>query len=139
MLWVVELIGVTGRRSILCGAFSSFALTHLYLPLFISVMGCQALSAISRVSILELAANSGSSRMSQASNLHLETQLLIANQQTILINEIFLVRTRKEIRPVWCCFLLYTLRSCQINPTNIDIFPYENYDHFFLASLFGIL
>ena len=52
-------------------------------PLCISVMGacllkgigahvlvCQVLPAISVVSILELAANSGSSRMSRAPNLH---------------------------------------------------------------------
>ena len=35
-----------------------------------SWLGCQVLSAISAVSILELVANSGSSRMSQASNFH---------------------------------------------------------------------
>ena len=39
--------------------------------------GCQVLPAIDAVSILELAANSGGSRMSQAPNLHLATQLLI--------------------------------------------------------------
>ena len=33
-------------------------------------LGCQVLPAISAVSILELVANSGSSRMSQAPNLH---------------------------------------------------------------------
>jgi len=35
-----------------------------------SWLGCQVLPAISAVSILELVANSGSSRMSRASNLH---------------------------------------------------------------------
>ena len=35
-----------------------------------SWLGCQVLPAISAVSILELVANSGSSRMSQAPNLH---------------------------------------------------------------------
>ena len=35
-----------------------------------SWLGCQVLAAISVVSILELVANSGSSRMSRASNLH---------------------------------------------------------------------
>ena len=35
-----------------------------------SWVGCQVLPAISVVSILELAANSGSSRMSRAPNLH---------------------------------------------------------------------
>ena len=35
-----------------------------------SWLGCQVLPAISAVSILELAANSGSSRMSRAPNLH---------------------------------------------------------------------
>ena len=41
-----------------------------------SWLGCQVLSAIGAVSILELAASSGSSRMSQAPNLHLVTQVL---------------------------------------------------------------
>ena len=36
-----------------------------------SWLGCQVLPAIIAVSILELAANSGNSRMSQAHNLHL--------------------------------------------------------------------
>ena len=35
-----------------------------------SWLGCQVLPAISALSILELAANRGSSRMSQAPNLH---------------------------------------------------------------------
>ena len=42
-----------------------------------SWLGYQSLPAIDAVSILELAANSGSSTMSQASNLHIETQLFI--------------------------------------------------------------
>ena len=41
-----------------------------------SWLGRPILPAIRAVSILELAANSGSSRMSQAPNLHLMTQLL---------------------------------------------------------------
>ena len=36
-----------------------------------SWLGCQVLPAISAVSILELAANSGSSRMSRTHNLHI--------------------------------------------------------------------
>ena len=64
------------------------SLPTLCFPLCISVMGacfsrghggswlgCQVLPAIGAVSILELAANSGSSRMSQASNLQRVTRL----------------------------------------------------------------
>ena len=40
-----------------------------------SWLGCQVLLAISAVSILELTANSGSSRMSQSPNLHRAMQL----------------------------------------------------------------
>ena len=40
-----------------------------------SWLGCQVLPVIGAVSILELAANSGSSRMSWAPNLHIVTQL----------------------------------------------------------------
>ena len=43
-----------------------------------SWLGCQVLPAIDAVSILELAANSGSSRMSQALNLHRATKLFIS-------------------------------------------------------------
>ena len=39
--------------------------------------GCQVLPAISAVSILELAANSGGSRMSWAPKLHILTQLFM--------------------------------------------------------------
>ena len=42
-----------------------------------SWLGCHVLPAIVAVSILDLAANSGSSRMSQAPNFHLAMQLLI--------------------------------------------------------------
>ena len=42
-----------------------------------SRLGCQVLPAISAVSILELVANTGGSRMSQAPNLHLVTELLM--------------------------------------------------------------
>ena len=65
------------------GAFSGFCLPHpllstvyqcdgclSYLGRGGSWLGCQVLQAISAVSILELAANSGSSRMSRAPNLH---------------------------------------------------------------------
>ena len=39
--------------------------------------GCQVLPAISAVSILELVANSGGSKMSWAPNLHIVTQLFM--------------------------------------------------------------
>ena len=42
-----------------------------------SWLGCQVLPAIGAVSILELTANSGSSRMSRAPNLHIATKLFI--------------------------------------------------------------
>ena len=42
-----------------------------------SWLGCHVLPAIGAISILKLAANSGSSRMSQAPSLHLVTQFLI--------------------------------------------------------------
>ena len=42
-----------------------------------SRLGCRVLAAISAVSILELAPNTGGSRMSQAPNLHLVTELLM--------------------------------------------------------------
>ena len=42
-----------------------------------SCLVCQVLPAIGAVSILELAANSGSSRMSRAPNLHIATKLFI--------------------------------------------------------------
>ena len=92
MLWVVELIDVKERRSILSGVFSSLN-PPFPLSLFSTIyqsngwlsslecgglwLGYQVLPAIGAVSILELAANSGSSRMSQAPKLHLATQLLI--------------------------------------------------------------
>ena len=41
-----------------------------------SWLGCEVLPAINAVSILELAANSGSYRMSRAPNLHIAIQLL---------------------------------------------------------------
>ena len=47
MIWVVELIGVAGRRSILCGEFSCFSPpSPLYFPLFISVMGGYLLGGV---------------------------------------------------------------------------------------------
>ena len=66
----------------MCGAFSSFCSLPLlstvyqcdgclsYLGRGGSWLGCQVWPAISAVSILELVANSGSSRMSRAPNLH---------------------------------------------------------------------
>ena len=81
---------VAGSRSIMCGAFSSF--WSLPPPSLLSTvyqcdgclssrgcgdswLGCQVLPAIGAVSILELAAHSGSSRMSRAPNLHRATKL----------------------------------------------------------------
>ena len=80
----------------MCGAFSGFLFSPfpiLCSPLCISVRGacllgvglwglmaghgCQVLPAISAVSILELAANSGGSSMSWAPNLHIVTQLFM--------------------------------------------------------------
>ena len=82
-------INGAGSRSCMCGAFSSFFfffVPSLPLPLLSTVyqcdgclsylgrggswLGCQVWPAISAVSILELVANSGSSRMSRAPNLH---------------------------------------------------------------------
>ena len=70
----------------MCGAFSGFLFPPFPTLLLSTVyqsdgclsyqghgsswLGCQVLPAISAVSILELAANSGSSRMSWAPNLH---------------------------------------------------------------------
>ena len=71
-------IGVVGR-GILCGAFQLSTVYQCLLGVLWagSWLGCLILPAIRAVSILELAANSGSSRMSQpAPNLHLVTQLL---------------------------------------------------------------
>ena len=49
----------------------------------------QVLPAIGAVSILELAANSGRSRMSQASNLHLATQLVLCLQPRMGVKLVF--------------------------------------------------
>ena len=93
MLCVVELIGVAGTRAFFVERLAIFSLSFplaplqpLNFPLFIIVtgacllgvswLGCQVLPAIGAVSILELAANSGSSRMCQAPNLYLPTPLL---------------------------------------------------------------
>ena len=110
MLWIVEFIYQCGRKEeYLCGALrgSSPPLPSpppqpLLLSTFYqydgclsslghggSWLGCQVLPAIGTVSILELATNSGSSRMSQAHNLHIATQLLIPTQQ-IWIKYLFL-------------------------------------------------
>ena len=81
---------MAGRRGILRGAFGDFS--PPFPPLLSTVcqfdrclfsqghagswLGCQVLPAIGAVSILELAADSRSSRMSQAPYLHLAMQLL---------------------------------------------------------------
>ena len=85
------IISVAAKKSIMFGAFSSFcslpsppSAFHCYISVTGSCLpggvmaqrlGCQVLPAIGAVSILELAANSGSSRMSHALNLHIATQL----------------------------------------------------------------
>ena len=51
-----------------------------------SWLGCQVLPAISAVSILELAANSGSSRMSWAPNLH-----RLSESDDVVYTQIFLL------------------------------------------------
>ena len=79
---------MAGSRSIVCGEFSGFCSLPPH-PLLSTVyqcdgclffsgawgswLGCQVLPAIGAVSILELAANSGSSRMSWAPNLQRAT------------------------------------------------------------------
>ena len=85
-------IGVAGRRSILCGQLSGFPFPSplstvdqcdgclCSLLRWGSRLGCQVLLAMGAVSILELAANSGSSRMSRAPILHLTTRLLNNNK-----------------------------------------------------------
>ena len=97
VLWVVEFIYRCGRKkvhfvwsiwqffpSLLCFLLSN-SVMHACLIwgmaganawcVGCSWLGCQVLPAITAVFILVLAANSGSSRMSQAPNLHLEMQL----------------------------------------------------------------
>ena len=89
----------------MCGAFSSFFAPSLPLPLLSTVyqcdgclsylgrggswLGCQVWPAISAVSVLELVANSGSSRMSRAPNLH-------SLRATKLFNEYYMVVTRMD-------------------------------------------
>ena len=91
----------------MCGAFSGFlvpSLPTLCFPLCISVtgacfsrghggswLGCQVLPAIGAVSILELAANSGSSRMSRAPNLQRATKLFIVFRRPYFIMIIILI------------------------------------------------
>ena len=83
MLWAVALIYHCGRKwehyEWSGWRFCSFPLLSTvyqydgclsYLGCGGSCLGCQVLPAFSAVSILELAANSGSSRMSRAPNLH---------------------------------------------------------------------
>ena len=85
-------ISVAGGRSIVCGAFSGFCSlpTHPLLSTVYQCDGClffsgtwglmaglSGLPAIGAVSILELAANSRSSRMFRAPNLQRATMLFI--------------------------------------------------------------
>jgi len=65
---------VAERRSIVCGAFGGFS-PPLYPSHPTSWLGCQVLPSIGAVSMLELAANSGSTRMSQALTHHVVGQL----------------------------------------------------------------
>ena len=82
------------ERAILCGAFSTPPPSQLSTVYQCdgclsswghggSWLGCQVLPAIGAVSILKLAANSGSSRMPQAPNLHLAMQLLLIELKVI--------------------------------------------------------
>ena len=88
----VLFIGVAGRRSSLCGNVSGISLPPS--PSLLSTvyqcdgclssrgcggswLVCQVLPAIGAVSVVVLAAKSGSSRMAQAPNAHLTTHLLI--------------------------------------------------------------
>ena len=84
----------------MCGTFSSFS-PPFPPPLFSTVyqcdgylsswghrglwLGCQILPAIGAVSILELAANSGSAGMFRAPNLHVAMQLLIEKSDNDLV------------------------------------------------------
>ena len=56
-----------------------------------SWLGCQVLPAISAVSILELAANSGSSRMSRAPNLHSESDEVVYETIISLLEKRFVI------------------------------------------------
>ena len=56
-----------------------------------SWLGCQVLPTIAAVSILELAANSGSSRMSQAPNLRRAMQLFIIIITITIVNTIIVI------------------------------------------------
>lgn len=94
VLGIVELMYWCGGKEKHCvwsvqQLFTSVPLPPIYFPLSINVRdaccvlgvglmaGFSGLPAIGTVSILELAANNGSSWMSQASNLHIGTQFLI--------------------------------------------------------------
>ena len=52
------------------------------------VLGCQVLPAIGAVSILELAANSGSSRVSRAPNFNIARQLFTNGKNEIFCNKL---------------------------------------------------
>ena len=63
--------------------------------------GFLGLPAIGTVSILELAANKGSSRMSQASNLHIETLFLI---EFVFVLWMYWQAMTCDLWPVMCVF-----------------------------------
>ena len=60
-----------------------------------SWLGCQVLPANVAVSILELAANNGSSRMSQAPNLHRAMQLLTYLNTSLIIAQDYIAVKEK--------------------------------------------
>ena len=62
----------------MCGAFGGFSPPPPTPP--ISWRGCQVLASIGAVSMLELAANRGSTRMSQAPTHHVVGQLFLVTQ-----------------------------------------------------------
>ena len=91
---------------------------------------CQVLPAIGAVSILELAANSGSSRMSQA--LHLATQLL----NEVKCNLTYMQLTTGAITCQLCFPVLAEQHNCGCVPkTNIDLFAVSTFGHCFIPSL----
>ena len=96
MLEVVELIYWCGRKKEHFVWSVKWFTPLFYFPLLISVtgaclqgvgahgswLGCQVLPTIDAVSILELAANTGNSRMSQAPSLHLAIELLNGKKES---------------------------------------------------------
>ena len=121
-------ISVAGSRSIMCGVFSGFC--SLPPPSLLSTvyqcngclsscgragswLGCQVLPAISAVSILELAANSGSSRMSRAPNLYTATKLFIVIITLVYFDWLPLNVFQCDWWPCWCYLILFCLSFCQ--------------------------